>query len=97
MMLTRKFNPVAQLSGALPINVTVAINFVQFDVRNPDISLRSPFDQVRIESATFAGGPVCKVIGEASDKQFWHLTLSVDDGAELAGMIAEARTAAHNL
>lgn len=97
MMMTRKYHPLAQMSGALPVTVTVAINFVQFDVRNPDMSLRAPFDRVRIESATFAGGPVCKVIAEASENQFWQVTLNIEDGAELGGLIAQAITAAHNL
>ncbi|HEX8590633.1 hypothetical protein [Pseudomonas sp.] len=97
MMITREYHPVAQPPGALPVTVSVAINFVQFDVRNPAISLRAPFAQVRIESATFAGNPVCKVTGEASKDQWWQVTLSAEDGAELAGLIAEARTAAHSL
>ncbi len=97
MMITREYHPLAQPSGALPVNVTVAIDFVQFDVRNPDISLRAPFTQVRVESTTFAGVPAYKVIAEASQNQWWQLTLRVEDGAELAGLIAEARTAAHNL
>jgi hypothetical protein len=41
MMMTRTYHPLAQVPGALPVTVTVAINFVQFDVRNPDISLRA--------------------------------------------------------
>ncbi|MFL6970084.1 hypothetical protein ACJ6X8_28030 [Pseudomonas alvandae] len=97
MMMTREYNPLAQLSGALPVKVTVAINFVQFDVRNPDISLRAPFDRIRIESATFAGAPVCKVIAEASENQWWQLTLNIEDGAELGGLIAQAITAARSL
>lgn len=97
MMMTRTYHPLAQAPGALPVTVTVAINFVQFDVRNPDISLRAPFDRVRIESATFGGVAVCKVSGEAGDNQFWQVTLNTEDGAELAGMIAEARTAAQSL
>lgn len=97
MMMTREYHPLAQMPGALPVTVTVAINFVQFDVRNPDISLRAPFDRVRIESATFDRKPVCKVIAEASDNQFWQLTLNIEDGAELGGLIAEAIKAAHKL
>lgn len=97
MMITREYHPMAQPSGALPVKVTVAINFIQFDVRHPDISLRTPFARVRIESATFAGVPACKVVAEASPDQWWQLTLRVEDGAELAELIAEARTAAHNV
>ncbi|MGE8349001.1 MAG: hypothetical protein ACN6P5_00455 [Pseudomonas protegens] len=97
MMITREYHPLAQMAGALPVNVTVAINFVQFDVRNPDVRLRAPFERVRIESATFAGVPVCKVIAEAGDNQWWQLTLTIEDGAELGGLIAQAITAAKNL
>ncbi|MDY4299409.1 hypothetical protein SO486_05285 [Pseudomonas salmasensis] len=97
MMTTRKYHPLAQMPDALPVTVTVAINFVQFDVRNPDISLRAPFDRMRIESATFGGKPACKVIAEVSDNHFWQLTLNIDDGAELGGLITEAITVAHNL
>lgn len=97
MMITREYTPLAQPSGALPVKVTVAINFVQFDVRNPDVSLRAPFAHVRIEPTTFAGIPACKVIGEASQDQWWQLTLREEDGAELACLMAEAGAAANNL
>ncbi|MCH5654038.1 MULTISPECIES: hypothetical protein [Pseudomonas] len=97
MMITREYHPVASVPQALPVTVTVAVNFVQFDSRNPSMSMRASFAQVRIESDTFAGQPVWKVTGEASKDQWWHVTLNKEDGPELAGLIAQARTAAHGL
>ncbi len=97
MMITREYRPIALQPGALPVTVTVAINFIQIDSRNPDISMRAPFDKVRIASDSFAGNPVWKVTAEASKDLWWQVTLNEDDGAELAGLIAQARTAAHNL
>lgn len=97
MMVTREYHPVASLPNALPVKVTVAAGFVQFDSRNPDMSMRAPLNQLRIESATFAGHPATKVTGEASSDQWWQVTLSVDDGADLAGVIAEVRSALQRL
>ncbi|WP_163003679.1 hypothetical protein [Pseudomonas viridiflava] len=97
MMITREYHPVASVPHALPVTVTVAVNFVQFDSRNPDMSMRASFDQVRIESSIFAGQPVLKVTGEASKDQWWQVTLNIEDGSELAGLIAQARTVEHNL
>lgn len=96
-MITREYYAVASIPNALPVTVTVAVNFVQFDSRNPDMSMRASFDQVRIEPSMFAGQQVLKVIGEASRDQWWHVTLNIEDGSELAGLIAQARSVEHSL
>lgn len=92
-MITREYRAVASRPEALPLKVTVAAGFVQFDSRNPDMSMRAPLNQVRIEHSTFAGQPVAKVNGEASPDQWWQVTLTADDGVDLAGVIAEVRSA----
>lgn len=96
-MITREYRPVASLPNALPVKVTVAAGFVQIDSRNPDMSMRAPLNQVRIESASFAGQPASKVNGEASTDQWWQVTLTVDDGADLAGVIAGVQSAVQRL
>lgn len=96
-MITREYRAVASLPEALPLKVTVGVGFVQFDSRNPDMSMRAPLNQVRIEYTTFARLPVAKVNGEASTDQWWQVTLTSDDGADLEGVITEVRSAVRSL
>lgn len=91
MMTTREYHSVAALRQALPMTVTIAIDFVQFDSRNPDMSMRAPLDKLRIESSAYAGSPVWKVTGEVNKDHWWQVTLNAEDGAELGALIAEAR------
>jgi len=93
MMITREYHPVASHSDSLPVKVTVGVSFVQFDSRNPDMSMRAPFGKIEIQSSTYAGQKVLKVHAGASADHWWQMTLSVDDGAELAGLIAQAGSA----
>lgn len=97
MMITRKYHPVASFAQALPVEVTVAVNFVQFDSRNPAIRMRAPFNKLRIDRDTFNGAPVVKVIGETSTDLWWEVTLNATDGGELVELIAEMREAVKSL
>jgi hypothetical protein len=97
MMITREYRPVALPPGAAPVKVTVAINFVQFDFPNPYMSMRSTFSQLRIEDVPFAGFAVARVTGEATKDQWWHVSLTREDGAELRALIDQAKAAAASL